>query len=83
MYCVSYIEPPLNAPTPNLTEVNQPLLFEMIRSFTTLAQTLNLSHAVAELNSTRQTVRRHISQLEALRSARTRRMRAQRTLTPC
>ena len=57
----------MNAPTPNLTEVNQPLLFEMIRSFTTLAQTLNLSHAVAELNSTRQTVRRHISQLEALR----------------
>ncbi|WP_299612794.1 LysR family transcriptional regulator [uncultured Tateyamaria sp.] len=47
--------------------MNQPLLFEMIRSFTTLAQTLNLSHAVTELNSTRQTVRRHISQLEALR----------------
>ncbi|WP_299652441.1 LysR family transcriptional regulator [uncultured Tateyamaria sp.] len=57
----------MNAPTPNLTEMNQPLLFEMIRSFTTLAQTLNLSHAVTELNSTRQTVRRHISQLEALR----------------
>lgn len=57
----------MNAPTPNLSELNQPLLFEMIRSFTTLAQTLNLSHAVTELNSTRQTVRRHISQLEALR----------------
>ena len=51
----------------NLNSVNQPLLFEMIRSFTTLAQTLNLSHAVAELNSTRQTVRRHIAQLEELR----------------
>ncbi|WP_415401626.1 helix-turn-helix domain-containing protein [Tateyamaria sp. SN3-11] len=47
--------------------MNQPLLFEMIRSFTTLARTLNLSHAVAELNSTRQTVRRHIAQLEVLR----------------
>lgn len=57
----------MNAPTPNLSEMNQPLLFEMIRSFTTLAQTLNLSHAVTELNSTRQTVRRHISQLESLR----------------
>ena len=49
----------------NLATLNQPLLFEMIRSFTTLAETLNLSHAVAELNSTRQTVRRHIAQLEA------------------
>ncbi|WP_299551947.1 LysR family transcriptional regulator [uncultured Tateyamaria sp.] len=57
----------MNAPTPNLSELNQPLLFEMIRSFTTLAETLNLSHAVTQLNSTRQTVRRHISQLEAMR----------------
>jgi biotin operon repressor len=40
------------------------LLFEMIRSFSVLARTLNLSHAVKELGSTRQTVRRHISQLE-------------------
>lgn len=40
------------------------LLFEMIRSFVTLASTLNLSHAVKDLNSTRQTVRRHISSLE-------------------
>lgn len=40
------------------------LLFEMIRSFVTLARTLNLSHAVKELNSTRQTVRRHITALE-------------------
>ncbi|WP_299702218.1 LysR family transcriptional regulator [uncultured Tateyamaria sp.] len=57
----------MNAPTPNLSELNQPLLFEMIRSFTTLAETLNLSHAVTRLNSTRQTVRRHISQLEEMR----------------
>lgn len=41
-----------------------PLLFEMLRSFTTLAEQLNLSHAVRELGSTRQTVRRHVSQLE-------------------
>jgi hypothetical protein len=39
----------------------------MIRSFTTLARTLNLSHAVKELGSTRQTLRRHISQLEEAR----------------
>ncbi|MGB7244913.1 MAG: LysR family transcriptional regulator [Sulfitobacter sp.] len=36
----------------------------MIRSFTALASTLNLSHAVRELGSTRQTVRRHIANLE-------------------
>ena len=41
-----------------------PLLFEMIRSFVTLARTLNLSHAVKDLGSTRQTVRRHIATLE-------------------
>lgn len=49
-------------------EQDQPppaLLFEMIRSFVTLASTLNLSHAVKDLNSTRQTVRRHIASLEA------------------
>lgn len=43
------------------------ILYELIRSFTTLARTLNLSHAVRELGSTRQTVRRHIAQLEELR----------------
>lgn len=47
-----------------MTTDNQPLLFEMIRSFTTLARTLNLSHAVEELKITRQTVRRHIDALE-------------------
>lgn len=40
------------------------LLYEMIRSFVTLADTLNLSHAVIQLDSTRQTVRRHIASLE-------------------
>jgi len=43
------------------------LLHEMIRSFTTLARTLNLTHAVKELGSTRQTLRRHISLLEELK----------------
>lgn len=46
---------------------SQSILFELLRSFTTLARTLNLTHAVQELNSTRQTVRRHIAQLEELR----------------
>lgn len=46
---------------------NYPLLFEILRSFTTLASTLNLSHAVRDLGSTRQTVRRHIAQLEDLK----------------
>ena len=54
----------MNVSVTEFREMNQPLLFEMLRSFTTLARTLNLSHAVEELNSTRQTIRRHISQLE-------------------
>jgi biotin operon repressor len=45
--------------------VTPALLHEMMRSFTALAGTLNLSQAVQDLGSTRQTVRRHISQLEA------------------
>ncbi|WOI27836.1 LysR family transcriptional regulator [Sulfitobacter dubius] len=52
------------APKPRQKEPAPALLFEMIRSFVTLASTLNLSHAVAQLSSTRQTVRRHIQQLE-------------------
>lgn len=43
------------------------LLFEMMRSFVTLAKTLNLSHAVKDLKSTRQTLRRHIASLEAMK----------------
>lgn len=42
------------------------LLYEMVRSFVVLADTLNLSHAVLQLESTRQTVRRHISLLEEM-----------------
>lgn len=55
---------------PANTNVTPGLLFEMIRSFVTLAATLNLSHAVKELGSTRQTVRRHISALEDAMGAR-------------
>ncbi|MEM8688597.1 MAG: LysR family transcriptional regulator [Pseudomonadota bacterium] len=51
------------APVPHSPGV----MFEMLRSFTTLASTLNLSRAVIALGSTRQTVRRHIQQLEELR----------------
>lgn len=46
------------------------ILHEMLRSFTMLARTLNLSRAVRELGSTRQTVRRHIAQLEQARGER-------------
>lgn len=56
--------------TPHAVEVVEAkapaLLYEMIRSFVVLADTLNLSHAVRHLGSTRQTVRRHISLLEEL-----------------
>ncbi len=44
-----------------------PVLFEMLRSFTTLASGLNLSQTANELGVTRQTVRRHIDALEAIR----------------
>ncbi len=43
------------------------LLFEQMRSFVTLARRLNLSRAVRELGITRQTLRRHIAQLERAR----------------
>ncbi|MDF1803692.1 LysR family transcriptional regulator [Thalassovita sp.] len=46
---------------------NAGLLFELLRSFVTLARTLNLSRAVRELESTRQTVRRHINILEDIK----------------
>jgi hypothetical protein len=46
---------------------NQSLLFEMLRSFVTLADTLNVSRAVNELGVTRQTLRRHIELLEEAR----------------
>jgi biotin operon repressor len=46
---------------------NQSLLFEMLRSFVTLADTLNVSRAVQVLGVTRQTLRRHIEILEESR----------------
>jgi hypothetical protein len=45
------------------------VLFEMLRSFATLAHTLNLSKTVETLGTTRQTVRRHIRLLEELKGA--------------
>jgi hypothetical protein len=50
-----------------LVQPSHAILFELLRSLATLARTLNLSHAVKELRSTRQTVRRHIAQLEEMR----------------
>ncbi len=43
-----------------------PMMAEMMRSFIVLAQTENLTSAVSVLGITRQTVRRHITQLEEL-----------------
>lgn len=43
------------------------LLFEQLQSYVSLAGTLNLSQTVRDLKSTRQTVRRHIAQLEEMR----------------
>lgn len=45
-------------------EQTKALLFEILRSYTALASTLNLSRAVEKLGTTRQTVRRHIALLE-------------------
>lgn len=45
-------------------------LFEILRSFTTLANTLNLSETVERLGVTRQTVRRHINAMEEIKGAR-------------
>ena len=43
------------------------VLFEMLRSFTTLAKTLNLSQTCKILDCTRQTIRRHIDILEEIK----------------
>jgi hypothetical protein len=53
-----------NQETQSSTQLNAPLLYEMIRSFVVLSRHLNLSRAVDELGSTRQTVRRHIDFIE-------------------
>ena len=39
----------------------------MLRSFVTLARSLNMTNTVSELGISRQTVRRHINELEAIR----------------
>lgn len=54
------------------------VLFAMLRSFTTLARTLNLSKTVDVLGTTRQTVRRHISLLEEVKGETLLRMQSQR-----
>lgn len=41
----------------------------MLRAFVVLSRTLNLSKACKELGATRQTVRRHITELEAIKGA--------------
>ncbi|MEO3428630.1 LysR family transcriptional regulator [Pelagibius sp. CAU 1746] len=51
-------------------ETTPSTLFEILRSFTTLASTLNLSETVQRLGVTRQTVRRHINTLEELKGAK-------------
>ncbi len=43
-----------------------PVFFEMLQSFVALAKNLNLSKTVDELGTTRQTIRRHIRELETL-----------------
>jgi hypothetical protein len=45
-------------------------LFEILRSFTTLARTLNLSETVEHLGVTRQTVRRHINALQEIKGTK-------------
>lgn len=42
------------------------LLYDMLRSFSAVAKTLNVSQAVKELNFSRQTTARHISDLEEI-----------------
>ena len=43
------------------------VIFEMIRSFLVLARTLNVSKTAEDLNLSRQTVKRHIAELEDLK----------------
>jgi len=47
--------------------LNPAVLFEMLRSFATLARSLNLSQTCRTLGCTRQTIRRHIDVLEEIR----------------
>ena len=61
-----------------ITSSRYSVLFEMLRSFTTLARTLNLSKTVELLGYTRQTVRRHIDLLGELKQAKLLVMKDQR-----
>lgn len=70
MYHCSYMNIPVDhndAIVATSDNVPPALLFEMLRSFVVLSETLNLSHAVQKLGSTRQTVRRHIASLEEVK----------------
>ena len=49
---------------------NHAVMFEMLRSFATLARTLNLSETVRTLGKTRQTIRRHINSLEEIKGCK-------------
>jgi hypothetical protein len=51
-------------------ETQPSTLFEILKSFTTLASTLNLSETVTRLGVTRQTVRRHINALEEIKGSK-------------
>ena len=48
-------------------DLRRQLTFDMLRSFVTLAETLNVSVAAQAMRVTRQTLRRNLSDLEALR----------------
>lgn len=62
---IAFVDDLMTKPDPADSSPAMPaLLYEMMRSFVALARTLNLSQAVEALGSTRQTVRRHIAQLE-------------------
>lgn len=60
---------PLSHP-PATDDRHPSTLFDILKSFTTLARTLNLSETVEVLGVTRQTVRRHIKSLEEMRGIR-------------
>lgn len=60
---------PEKSDLPNRLQVGSlatPLLYEMLRSFTALAATQNLSETVKVLGASRQTIRRHVMELEEL-----------------
>lgn len=59
------------------------VFFEMLQSFTALGQTLNLSRAVEQIGVTRQTIRRHVNDLEELKNEKLFELQDRKyTLTP-